>query len=377
MMWVMMIGCCLAVPVALILVAVTAGSVAGLRPWLLGVGAALAVALLVVHRASGRAGVRLGPTAMADLPSAPAVRGDVARRYDRVARYYDAFEAPMDLLGGRGRRGRTVGGAAAAPSRSALEPAHAATSTSIRRRSTSPPSTSRPACWLAPNAGLSGLTGPSVWRWPTSNGSPSPTPRSTPCAPPACSARYPTPSHGLREVARSSARADRFACSNTSDHATARSAGSPTGSALSPNPHRAAINRRTEANAIAAGVDLVDVRRRGVWREIRATAASPTAAARFAQPIIATVQPGARRMTTHERVVRERAGIAMWFAIVASAVVLVVLFAIGWGVPGALRSRTSCALVHRGVCLGRRAGADNRSRHPRRNSPPRRGPTGR
>lgn len=35
----------------------------------------------------------------------------VARRYDRIARFYDAFEAPMDLLGGSGRRKRTVGAA--------------------------------------------------------------------------------------------------------------------------------------------------------------------------------------------------------------------------------------------------------------------------
>lgn len=35
----------------------------------------------------------------------------VARRYDRIARFYDAFEAPMDLLGARRRRARSVAGA--------------------------------------------------------------------------------------------------------------------------------------------------------------------------------------------------------------------------------------------------------------------------
>ena len=35
----------------------------------------------------------------------------VAGRYDRIARFYDAFEAPMDLFGGRRRRVRTVGAA--------------------------------------------------------------------------------------------------------------------------------------------------------------------------------------------------------------------------------------------------------------------------
>lgn len=43
-------------------------------------------------------------------PCAPAA-STVARRYDRIARFYDAFEAPMDLLGGRRRRAHTVAGA--------------------------------------------------------------------------------------------------------------------------------------------------------------------------------------------------------------------------------------------------------------------------
>ena len=52
MMWVMMIGCCLAIPLALIIGGVGLGSVAGLSPWLLGVAAVLAVALLVAPRIS-------------------------------------------------------------------------------------------------------------------------------------------------------------------------------------------------------------------------------------------------------------------------------------------------------------------------------------
>jgi len=47
---------------------------------------------------------------MTDHDTAPG--GEVARRYDRIARFYDAFEAPMDLLGGRRRRARCVAGAA-------------------------------------------------------------------------------------------------------------------------------------------------------------------------------------------------------------------------------------------------------------------------
>ena len=52
MMWVMMIGCCLAIPLALIVGGVGLGSAAGLSPWLLGVAAVLAVALLVTRRIS-------------------------------------------------------------------------------------------------------------------------------------------------------------------------------------------------------------------------------------------------------------------------------------------------------------------------------------
>ncbi len=52
MMWVMMLGCCLAIPLALAIGGVGLGSAAGLSPWLLGVAAVLAVALVVTHRIS-------------------------------------------------------------------------------------------------------------------------------------------------------------------------------------------------------------------------------------------------------------------------------------------------------------------------------------
>ena len=38
-------------------------------------------------------------------------RGRVARVYDRIAPFYDWYEAPMDRFGGRDRRARVVGGA--------------------------------------------------------------------------------------------------------------------------------------------------------------------------------------------------------------------------------------------------------------------------
>lgn len=52
MMWVMMIGCCLAIPLALIIGGASLGGLAGASPWLIGVGVVLAIALVVTHRIS-------------------------------------------------------------------------------------------------------------------------------------------------------------------------------------------------------------------------------------------------------------------------------------------------------------------------------------
>jgi len=52
MMWVMMIGCCLAIPLALIIGGASLGGLAGASPWLIGAGVVLAVALVVTRRIS-------------------------------------------------------------------------------------------------------------------------------------------------------------------------------------------------------------------------------------------------------------------------------------------------------------------------------------
>lgn len=54
MMWVVMIGCCLVIPVALIIGGASIGGLAGVSPWVLGGGAALVIA----RRMSG--GTRCG-----------------------------------------------------------------------------------------------------------------------------------------------------------------------------------------------------------------------------------------------------------------------------------------------------------------------------
>lgn len=52
MMWVMMIGCCLAIPLALIIGGAGLGSLAGASNWLIGAGVVLAVALVITRRIS-------------------------------------------------------------------------------------------------------------------------------------------------------------------------------------------------------------------------------------------------------------------------------------------------------------------------------------
>lgn len=49
-MWVMMIGCCLAIPLALILGGASLAGLAGASPWLIGLAVVLAVALVITRR---------------------------------------------------------------------------------------------------------------------------------------------------------------------------------------------------------------------------------------------------------------------------------------------------------------------------------------
>ncbi len=52
MMWVMMIGCCLAIPLAPIIGGAGLGSLAGASNWLMGAGVILAIALVITRRIS-------------------------------------------------------------------------------------------------------------------------------------------------------------------------------------------------------------------------------------------------------------------------------------------------------------------------------------
>ncbi|MBK5224900.1 MAG: hypothetical protein JJE52_18900 [Acidimicrobiia bacterium] len=61
MMWVMMLGCCLAIPLALIVGGASFVGFAGASLWLIGAGVVLAVALLVVRRRSAGAACDMPP----------------------------------------------------------------------------------------------------------------------------------------------------------------------------------------------------------------------------------------------------------------------------------------------------------------------------
>ncbi|MFP5579303.1 MAG: hypothetical protein ACLGIZ_13855 [Acidimicrobiia bacterium] len=61
MMWVMMIGCCLAIPLALIVGGAGLAGLAGASPWLIGAGVVLAIALVVVRRRSAGAHCDMPP----------------------------------------------------------------------------------------------------------------------------------------------------------------------------------------------------------------------------------------------------------------------------------------------------------------------------
>ena len=198
----------------------------------------------------------------------------VARRYDRIARFYDAFEAPMDLLGGRRRRVRTVAGATGRTLEVGV-------------------GTGRNLDHYPPAVDLSGIDiSPAMLararqraqrtsrhvQLDLADVEPPPFDDATfdtvvaTCV--FCS--VPDPVAGLREVARV-ARPDGQVRLLEHVRPTNKLLGW-IADLLSPLVQRLigpAINRPTEDNARAAGLDLVEIRRAGVWREIIARPADP------------------------------------------------------------------------------------------------------
>jgi ubiquinone/menaquinone biosynthesis C-methylase UbiE len=204
---------------------------------------------------------------MADHGTAP---GDqVAHRYDRIARFYDAFEAPMDLLGGRRRRARCV---AAATGRTLEVGIGTGRNIDLYPTDVEVTGIDISAAMLARAEKRADglhlavrLERADVERLPYPDSS-----FDTVCATCVfCS--VPDPVAGLREVARVT-RPDGQV--RLLEHVRPRNRLLGwLADRLSPFTQRLigpAINRRTEDNVRAAGLELVDVQRHGVWREILA-----------------------------------------------------------------------------------------------------------
>lgn len=193
----------------------------------------------------------------------------MARVYDRVARFYDIYDAPMDWLGGRARRRRVLARAAGrvlevgiGTGRNAEHyPPDAVVvgvdlSSQMLRRArvrTGPPSVVR------------GLARGDVQRLPFADGT-FDTVTAT-CV--FCSVDDPV--EGLREVRRVVATGGQVLLL---EHVRPRGAVlGRLADIVSPLTRRLvgpSINRRTEENVVAAGLHPTAVRRQGIWREIRA-----------------------------------------------------------------------------------------------------------
>ena len=198
---------------------------------------------------------------------------DVARRYDRIARFYDAFESPMDLLGGRRRRARTVGAATGRTLEVGIgtgrnldlyRPDVEVTGIDI-----SPAMLARARHRAARRDRQVQLGVADVERLPYPDAS-----FDTVCATCVfCS--VPDPVAGFAEIARV---VDPGGQVLLLEHVRPRNRLLGwLADRLSPIVQRAigpAINRRTEDNIRSGGLHLVEVRRRGVWREIVARPAS-------------------------------------------------------------------------------------------------------
>lgn len=196
----------------------------------------------------------------------PRDRDPVARVYDRVARFYDFYDAPMDRLGGAKRRrrvlsdasgrvlevgigtGRNLGHYGGAVRLTGVDISHGMLARAQRRTKTGASLARADVEQLPfPAATFDTVTATCVF----------------------CSVADPV--GGLREVARV-VRNDGTVLLLEHVRPRNRILGWLS-DVLSPLTRRLfgpSINRRTEANIVAAGLEMLDVRREGIWREIKA-----------------------------------------------------------------------------------------------------------
>lgn len=194
---------------------------------------------------------------------------EVARRYDRIARFYDAFETPMELMGGRRRRARTVGAAEGRTLEVGVGTGrnldHYPPDAQVTGIDISPAMLARAKRRAHRIGSTAQLEVADVERLPYPDAA-FDTVLAT-CV--FCS--VPDPVAGLREVARVVRPDGRV---RLLEHVRPRNRFLGwLADRLSPLVQRLVgpeINRRTEDNIRAAGLELLDVRRAGVWREITA-----------------------------------------------------------------------------------------------------------
>lgn len=199
-------------------------------------------------------------------------RDPVARVYDRVARVYDVYDAPMDWLGGARRRRRVLGGASGRVLEVGIGTArnaeHYPAGVRVTGIDLSAAMLGRARRRVAQRGLVDGLVQGDAQRLPY----PDATFDTVTATCVFCSVADPVA--GLLEVRRVVRPTGQVLLL---EHVRPR--GRVLGrlfDLLSPLTRRLfgpSINRRTEENVAAAGLRATDVRRDGIWREIRAVPA--------------------------------------------------------------------------------------------------------
>lgn len=200
-------------------------------------------------------------------------RDPVARVYDRIARFYDLYDTPMDWLGGARRRHRVLSGATGRVLEvgigTARNAAHYPTGVRVAGIDLSAAMLDRARRRVAHSGVVDGLVLGDAQQLPY----PDATFDTVTATCVFCSVADPVA--GLREVRRVVKPTGQVLLL---EHVRPRNR--VLGwlfDLLSPLTRRLfgpSINRRTEENVAVAGLRVIDVRREGIWREIRAGSAA-------------------------------------------------------------------------------------------------------
>lgn len=214
------------------------------------------------------------PGVEADRPLASGERSQVGRRYDRVAPIYDLYTAPMEWAGGRRRRRRVISAASGRVLEVGIGTAanldYYRGPITLAGIDLSGRMLARAARRVGPPGRAAGLARADVEHLPF----PDATFDTVTATCVFCSVGDPIA--GLAEVARVTKLDGRVLLL---EHVRPRGRiGGWLADRVSPLTRRLfgpSLNRRTEQNARAAGLELLEVRRAGIWREIVAAPTRP------------------------------------------------------------------------------------------------------